>query len=569
MKTRQLIVGFFSCFAVAATAGIGVEATFAQLSSGDIAALRAQGEEEGWTFTVVENPATAYSLDELCGLVEPEGWRDEAPFDPCTPRDDPPAYFDWRNHSSGGCPPARNQGGCGSCWAFATVGPLECNILIQLGLTVDLSEQWLVSCNSDGWSCGGGWWAHNYHEWKTDPCGGTGSVYEADFPYVAANAMCSCPYPHDFVIDDWAFVGSSGSVPSVSSMKQAILDHGPITVGVRANSAMQAYGGGIFNGCSTGSINHGVVLVGWDNNQGSYGVWFMRNSWGTGWGENGGYMRIPYGCSSIGYAACYVVADLVDDSPPSPDPMTFGAPPQPCTYEPTTEIMMQATPTSDRTPPVTYKFEATLVGHARTPEWGGGTWYFDADLPPNTECGYRVRAKDGQGLMNAFSNWAYTATAIELPEDLVATTITEESIHVQATDTFTNLTEGNSGLYFEVKLDGTPIANSGWIQADHWTAYGLDPETTYTFSVKARNQNSYPPDPVPVVKEFATTGAGSCALMGDVNSDGEVNGLDIPGFVRAKLGQSPIGQENPACAFYGGTLEEETDAFIDDLLDAM
>jgi C1A family cysteine protease len=273
------------------------------LSSDDIVALQKQGETEGWTFTVGENPATRYPLDQLCGMKAPENWWVGAEFDPCTPTKSLPDAFSWCD--SGGCTPIKNQGACGSCWAFGTVGALECNIKIKDGLTVDLSEQWLVSCNLDGWGCGGGWWAHDYHQWATDACGGTGAVLETNFPYAASDLPCNCPYPHDYLIDDWAFIGTSFDIPPVSSIKQAILDYGPVSVTVYVNAAMQAYTGGIFNDCGSGEINHAVVLVGWDDNQGTDGVWIMRNSWGSGWGE-GGYMRIPYDCSSIGYAACYV-----------------------------------------------------------------------------------------------------------------------------------------------------------------------------------------------------------------------------------------------------------------------
>jgi hypothetical protein len=276
---------------------------FGQLTPADIKALRARGQAEGWTFTVGENPATKYSLDQLCGLVVPKDWWREARFEPCTPRRDLPASFDWRDLN--GCTSIKNQGSCGSCWAFGTVAPLECNILIKDGVEVNLSEQWLVSCNTDGWGCGGGWWAHDYHQWKTDPCGGTGAVMEADFPYVASDVPCNCPYPHEYFIEDWAFIGDGGSVPPVANIKQAILDYGPVSVAVCANSAMQGYTGGVFNGCENGDINHAVAVVGWDDNQGASGVWIMRNSWGSGWGEDG-YMLIPYNCSYIGYAACYV-----------------------------------------------------------------------------------------------------------------------------------------------------------------------------------------------------------------------------------------------------------------------
>jgi C1A family cysteine protease len=324
MIPNMALIVAFSCLMAGVVSASG-------LSSADIAALQRLGEIEGWTFTVGENSATDHSVDELCGLVVPENWWVGAKFDPCAPTKELPEAFSWCD--SGGCAPVKNQGSCGSCWAFGTVGPLECNIRLKDGVTVDLSEQWLVSCNQDGWSCGGGWWAHDYHQWKTDPCGGTGAVLETYFPYVAYDATCNCPYPHDYLIDDWAFIGNEYSVPPVNSIKQAILDYGPVSAAVYANSAMQAYTGGIFNGCASGEVNHAVVLVGWDDNQGTDGIWIMRNSWGSGWGE-GGYMRIPYDCSSIGYAACYVdypgmallKINLVDDIPeviPPDEPTTI------------------------------------------------------------------------------------------------------------------------------------------------------------------------------------------------------------------------------------------------------
>jgi len=289
-----LLLIFLSGLVIAGTAR-------ARLTEEDIEALRRQGQEEGWTFTVGLNPATQYDLEQLCGTRVPEDWPQGVPIIPPVPTKSLPTEFDWRDSS--GTTPIRNQGGCGSCWAFATVGALECNIKIKGGVDVDLSEQWLVSCNQDGWDCGGGWFAHDYHEWKTDPCGGTGAVLETYFPYEASNLPCDCPYPHSYLINDWAFVG--GANPPVASIKQAIMDFGPVSVCVYVNGAFQGYTGGIFNGCQEGGCNHAVCLVGWDDNQGDDGVWYMRNSWGPGWGESG-YMRIPYGCSIIGDYACYV-----------------------------------------------------------------------------------------------------------------------------------------------------------------------------------------------------------------------------------------------------------------------
>ena len=306
-----------SFHALVATLTLGLVAGFAQaqLSSTDIAALESEGQTNGWTFRVGENEATKRPLNELCGFSKPENWASLAPFDPCALRLAVPTSFDWC--AQGGCTPIKNQGGCGSCWAFGTVAPLECNILIRDGVVVDLSEQWLVSCNSRGWGCSGGFWAHDYHlrtgvAGGTDPCGHSRAVLESDFPYVAAQPSCACPYPHREFIDSWAYIGSGpSSIPSVAAIKQAIMTYGPVSVAVYVTSAFQAYTGGVFNACQTGVTNHAVALVGWDDTQGTSGVWLLRNSWGTSWGE-AGYMRIAYNCSMVGEAACYVVYTPAD-----------------------------------------------------------------------------------------------------------------------------------------------------------------------------------------------------------------------------------------------------------------
>lgn len=277
---------------------------YAQLTEDDIARLQERGRAEGWTFEVKMNPACEYSLDQLCGLKEPANWQEGAKFnDMSAVKRDIPATFDWR--TLGGVTPIRNQGGCGSCWAFGSAGALECNIKIFDGETVNLSEQWLVSCNDFGYGCDGGWWVHSMHKDHPDPCGGVGAVLEEYFPYVEWDAPCNCPYPHEYTIADWGYVGQPYSMPSVEQMKLAIMEYGPISIGVSVNDAFQGYGGGIFNGCENGDINHAVVLVGWDDNQGTNGVWFLRNSWGTWWGESG-YMRIPFNCSLVGFNATYV-----------------------------------------------------------------------------------------------------------------------------------------------------------------------------------------------------------------------------------------------------------------------
>jgi len=113
-----------------------------------------------------------------------------------------PSAFDWRNRN--GVTPIKDQDGCGSCWAFSTVGLLGSNIKIRDGIIKDLSEQYLVSCNTEGWSCSGGWWAHDYHKQKSNPCDPTpGAVLEKEFPYTAKDDLCcvgKCPCSHPYKI---------------------------------------------------------------------------------------------------------------------------------------------------------------------------------------------------------------------------------------------------------------------------------------------------------------------------------------------------------------------------------
>jgi C1A family cysteine protease len=305
----------YSKLAFCATAiGIlsGIAVAESENSAIDIDALETQGKLEGWTFDVSDNPATEYNLADLTGVVEPRNWRENSRFDEgnLDQRLVLPTTYDWRNSDGENfCTPIRDQGSCGSCWAFAVMGSMESNIRIHDGLSTDLSEQWLVSCCGLG-GCSGEWPgnAANYlleSGAYTDVCGEYGSALESDFPYEATDAPCVCTTDHPYTINDWAFIGPQWGTPTTDQLKEAIMEHGPIIVCVTVNNAFQAYDGGVFNSSDTSPINHAVVLVGWDDSQGENGVWFMRNSWNTWWGE-AGYMRIEYGCSNIGYGALYL-----------------------------------------------------------------------------------------------------------------------------------------------------------------------------------------------------------------------------------------------------------------------
>ena len=219
-----------------------------------------------------------------------------------------PAHFDWRELN--GVTPIRDQGQCGSCWAFGATAILESKVKIKKGLDRDYAEQYYVSCNMNGFSCAGGWWAHDYAWMKSIPGEpGGGGRLESDFPYEAADLPCNPPHTPYEQIEGWAYVDDvpDGAVPTVThkptvaQIKEKIYNYGPVGT-VVCCSTWGSYTGGIMRSdCSTG--NHIVAITGWDDAE---GVFYIKNSWGTSWGESG-YMRLPYGMCVVGEDSTYLL----------------------------------------------------------------------------------------------------------------------------------------------------------------------------------------------------------------------------------------------------------------------
>lgn len=189
------------------------------------------------------------------------------------PEDNILGAVDWRSKMN----PIKNQGGCGSCWAFASIQVVEGHHAIKTGQKVDLSEQMLVDCVYDRSGCQGG---------ATGPAQNWimahGVRTTANYPYKHAYSGKCLATNGNYKVTAFHRVPSN----NVAQMKAAV-QQGPVAVCVGVDTILSHYTGGIVNdsNCLT-KVNHGVGVVGFGSN-----FWIVRNSWGATWGEQG-YARI-------------------------------------------------------------------------------------------------------------------------------------------------------------------------------------------------------------------------------------------------------------------------------------
>lgn len=290
----------------------------------EIAAMQAEIKANGWTFKVGINPAMRYNLNQLCGrreeLLPPEAFNHLAataaakakpPKNTPTPTPTPgpgldPTYV-------GLFTPPKDQGSCGSCWAFGTIDEAETAVLADGGAgrgyvdsngtihesdsTPDMSEQYVLSCNPWGYSCSGG---NNALAFLTGSY--PGAMDEECFHYTATDATCVKTCNTWWHLSGWAYLTSDTTIPTVAAIKQAIVTYGAVTAYVYVDRTFQAYIDGVYNNTKTYRYtNHQIQLVGWDD---AKNAWLLKNSWGTGWGI-GGYMWITYTSCRVGEGAAW------------------------------------------------------------------------------------------------------------------------------------------------------------------------------------------------------------------------------------------------------------------------
>jgi len=190
----------------------------------------------------------------------------------------------------------KDQGHCGSCWAFASTATVESHVAISTGLLFDLSTQQVAMCAPNPDACGGvgaceGSTAELAFEYLT---GSTGFYQEYQYSYASyygQDFACTIPSTDSTLpvaaIDGYIKLANN----DYNSVMNALATIGPLAINVDA-STWHAYESGIYNGCNQASpdVNHVVVMVGYgEDANGKY--WLVRNSWSPTWGEQG-YIKL-------------------------------------------------------------------------------------------------------------------------------------------------------------------------------------------------------------------------------------------------------------------------------------
>ncbi|NP_001304248.1 vignain precursor [Vigna radiata] len=222
-----------------------------------------------------------------------------------------PASVDWRK--KGAVTDVKDQGQCGSCWAFSTVVAVEGINQIKTDKLVSLSEQELVDCDKEeNQGCNGGLMESAFEFIKQKG----GITTESNYPYTAQEGTCDASKVNDLAVS----IDGHENVPvnDENALLKAVANQ-PVSVAIDAGgSDFQFYSEGVLTGDCNTDLNHGVAIVGYGTTVDGTNYWIVRNSWGPEWGEQG-YIRMQRniskkeGLCGIAMMASYPIKNSSDN----------------------------------------------------------------------------------------------------------------------------------------------------------------------------------------------------------------------------------------------------------------
>jgi cathepsin F/cysteine peptidase B len=223
----------------------------------------------------ISNPAPLYSAEQLEKILKEVD------------------SIDWV--TKGAVTPVKDQGRCGSCWAFSSTGSMEGQEFVSKGKLTSMSEEELVQCSHSGnMGCNGGLMDTAF-KWVIS---NKGIDSESDYPYTSGTGKtgtCDSSKLSNVV----ATYSSFKDLPHDEAQMAAwVAQNGPLSIAVDAQQHWQTYTGGIVNNCSGKQLDHGVLIVGYGTDNG-VDYWKVKNSWSKSWGEEG-YIRLARGSDQCG-----------------------------------------------------------------------------------------------------------------------------------------------------------------------------------------------------------------------------------------------------------------------------